>query len=140
MATEEDRQNIRAVQSQLDGLAQSLAHWQGTMNERVEAMREDNKELRGQVSELSSLVRETYAKVTNGLSHRVERLEDESGEYVTKDELNNAANSLRRALEEDRKARDQRDADRDKVWRRGIAIIGTLLTAATVVAMYLSVI
>lgn len=98
----QNAQHIRQLESLVGGMQQSIANYQGATSAEVAGLKEDVLELKMAMKEQTSLIRETYSKVTNGLEERVTKLEAKAHDAlefpVSEWQLNNVAKSLREQI------------------------------------------
>lgn len=122
-ATAQNAQHIRQLESLVGGMQQSMANYQGQTSAEVAGLKEDVLELKMAVKEQTSLIRETYSKVTNGLEDRVTKLEAKAHDAlefpVSEVQLNNVAVSLREQI-----------AQMDRTYKWIIGIVTTVNVGA----------
>jgi hypothetical protein len=96
---QENARHIRQLESLVGGMQQSMANYQGQTSAEIEHLKENIVDLKHAMTEQTRLIRETYARVTNGLNDRVQKLESQAHPAdegaATEKDLNATANALR---------------------------------------------
>jgi hypothetical protein len=140
MSENENTKAINQVRSLIQGMAESQANFQAGMQEKVSNIERRVDEQASAQKESDKLMRSLYAKVTNGITDRLEKVETWANmvpdKYATKDELNRAANSIRGKLDEIEENRQQREKAAHQRAMRTLAAVSAAGVVLGAVAAY----
>jgi hypothetical protein len=99
-----DDKDYRRLETLVNSIHERFAAFQAELAVTIKTYKEDLVEFRGELHQIRDLANETYAKVTNGLTDRVKKLEQRMDCMVPRHEVNGALDSLRNAMDENYKS------------------------------------